>query len=97
MAGNPPRLLCKGFIECDSFAKSKSELVARLGFSDQDIDDRLEAIVWGLNHEADYLADRIGDRILWVAVTDWPPLRVYLRPNAETFGICDLLWIEEVF
>jgi hypothetical protein len=67
-----------------------------LGLTDRDIDDRLDSLIWGLNHDAQYLAERVGQRILWVAVTDWPPLRIFMRPSPDTYGIVELLWIEEI-
>ncbi|MGZ8716404.1 MAG: hypothetical protein ACXWYO_04760 [Gaiellaceae bacterium] len=96
MVGNPPQLICNGFVEADSFVKSKADLIATLDLTDRDIDDRLAALMWGLNHDAEYVAERIPGRILWVAITDWPPLRIFMRPSREVFGICELLWIEEI-
>jgi hypothetical protein len=38
-------LLCNEFIESESFQRSKTDLKAETGLSDEKIDDRLEALV----------------------------------------------------
>jgi hypothetical protein len=100
MAGIRP-LVCRGFIETDSYRKSYDDLQRRTGLSDREIDDRLESLVWAFFHEPDEdvpLVRRVAQRNLWVAVTDPPyALRVYLRPRAAVAGECEWLWVEERF
>lgn len=94
MAGTS--LLCKAFIESESFQQSKAELKAETGLSDRDIDDRLEALVWALRRDAQETAERIPGRNLWVAVTErgLPQLRVYLRPRDGDPEEAEWMWIE---
>lgn len=71
-------LRCKGFVETESFERSKAELKAESGLTDEEIDDRLEALVWVLLRDAEEVAERVPGRNLWVAVTErgLPELRV---------------------
>lgn len=98
MAGNSP-LVCRGFIETESFKYGKERLKQVLEWTDRDVDDRLEGLIWAFQHDRDPddipLTKRVGERNLWVARTDHPYLRVYLRPRAEVQLECELLWIEE--
>ena len=97
MAGIRP-LVCHGFIETETFRQAKERLKSVAGLMDREIDDRLEALVWAFQHDPDPsipLARRIGERNLWVSRTDYPYLRVYLRPRAEVADECEWLWIEE--
>jgi hypothetical protein len=97
MAGTN-RLVCLGFIESDGFAQSKERLKQLLELTDRDIDDRLEALIWAFQHDDPDIpvAERVGSRNLWVARTDFPKLRIFLRPRAGVANECELLWIEEV-
>jgi hypothetical protein len=94
MAGTS--LLCKAFIESESFERSKAELKAETGLTDQEIDDRLEALVWALRRNAQETAEQIPDRNLWVAVVErgLPELHVYLKPRDENPEEAEWLWIE---
>src|SRR4051812_6961221 len=98
MAGTS-QLVCRGFIETEGFDDSKRDLQALYGLSDREVDDRLEALVWALARGGDpALIQRVPTRNnLWVAVTPRgiPPLRIYLRPRADSGDECELLWIEE--
>jgi hypothetical protein len=94
MVGTSP-LFCGSFIETATFAQSKDRLKQLLELTDEDVDHRLEGLMWALHRDAALIAVQIGTRNLWVAVTDHPYLRVYLRPRAEVPGECELLWIEE--
>jgi hypothetical protein len=97
MAGTSPPLVCDGFIETETYERSKDLLRQRLELTDRQLDDRLEALIWALQRDREGLvARRVPDRDLWVAVTDHPYLRIYLRPRAGVAGECELLWIEEV-
>jgi hypothetical protein len=98
MAGTRPPV-CHGFIETETFKQSKERLKQILEWTDQDVEDRLEALMWAFQrdrepHEAP-MTRRVGERNLWVAVTDHPYLTVYLRPRSEVQDECELLWIEE--
>ena len=99
MAGPNP-LVCHGFIETETFARSKERLKQLLEWTDRDVDERLEALVWAFQHDRNRweapLTRQIPRRHLWVAVTDRPRLRVYLRPRRNVQDECELLWIEEV-
>jgi hypothetical protein len=99
MAGTSA-LVCHGFLETDAFKQSKERLKQLLEWTDRDVDDRLEALIWAFQHDPDPqdvpLTRRIGQRNLWVARTDHPYLRVYMRPRQEVKDECELLWIEEV-
>lgn len=78
--------------------KSRERLKQLLELTDRDIDDRLEALVWALRHNPDPdvpVVAQVENRNLWVARTDYPHLRIYLRPRAEVEGECEWLWIEE--
>ncbi len=67
-----------------------------LGLTDREVDDRLEALIWALQRDADEVSERIPGRNLWAAVTPvGVPLRIYLRPLADTPEECELMWIEE--
>jgi hypothetical protein len=92
-------LLCNEFIESESFQRSKTDLKAETGLSDQEIDDRLEALVWALRRNAQEVAERIPDRNLWVAVVEGgiPELRVYLKQSDENPELAEWLWIERRF
>jgi hypothetical protein len=95
MAGTS--LVCKGFIEAESFELSKAELKAQTGLTDTQIDDRLEALVWALHRDAEVVAKQVPGRNLWVAVTErgLPQLRIYLRPREGAPEESEWLWIEE--
>lgn len=95
MAGTS--LLCKAFIESHGFEQSKADLKANTGLTDEQIDDRLEALIWALRRDADAVAKPIPGRKLWVAVTErgLPQLRVYLRPRDGAPDEAELMWIEE--
>lgn len=98
MAGTRP-LVCHGFIETKSFRHSKQRLKELLEWTDRDIDDRLEALIWAFQRDPDPteapLTRQIEGRNLWVARTDHPYLRVYLCPRDEVENECELRWIEE--
>jgi len=98
MAGTR-QLVCHGFLETDVYRESKKRLKLVLEWTDRDVDDRIEALVWAFLHnpepDAAPLAVQIPGRNLWVARTDHPHLRVYLRPRADVEHECELLWIEE--
>jgi hypothetical protein len=98
MAGSRP-LVCHGFIETDLFEQAKERLKQLLEWTDRDIDDRLEALIWAFQHDPDPddapLTRKIPERNLWVARTDHPHLRIYLRPRPEVPDECELVWIEE--
>jgi hypothetical protein len=97
MAGSS-QLVCRGFTETETFARSKAELKELTGLSDRQIDARLEALLWALVRGGDpALVQQVPGRKLWVAVTlgGIPPLRIYLRPSSDPAEECDLLWIEE--
>ena len=89
-------LLCNEFVESGSFQRSKTDLKAETGLSDQEIDDRLEALVWALRRNSQEAAERIPDRNLWVAIVEGgiPELRVYLKQNDENPELAEWLWIE---
>jgi hypothetical protein len=67
MAGLSGALRCEGFIESREFERSKDELKARTGLTDQQIDDRLEGLVWALLRQPSAVAEQVGSRNLWVA------------------------------
>lgn len=94
MAGTS--LLCNAFIESESFEQSKAELKAETGLTDQEIDDRLEAVVWALRRDAQETAEQIPGLNLWVVVTErgLPELRIYLRPRDGMPEEAEWLWIE---
>ncbi len=98
MAGTNP-LVCHGFLETDGFKHSKERLKQLLEWTDRDVDDRLEALIWAFQHDPDPdvapLTSRVPNRQLWVARTDHPYLRVYMRPRLDVQNECELLWIEE--
>ena len=98
MAGNKP-LVCNGFIETKAFKHSKKRLKELLEWTDRDVDDRLEALIWAFQHDPDPedvpLTRKIEGRHLWVARTDHPYLRVYMRPRTHVENECELIWIEE--
>jgi hypothetical protein len=98
MAGTKP-LVCRGFVEADTFTRSKGELMRETGMTEHEVDDRLEALVWGLlrgDEDDEAVVSRIPGRNLWVAVLPRgiPPLRVYLRPRPDVAGECEWMWIE---
>ena len=69
------------------------------GMTVQDVDDRLEALVWALargDDEAEDAAVQVPGRSMWAAELPRgvPPLRVYLRPRSAKHE-CEWLWIEE--
>lgn len=92
MAGTSLR--CNGFIE--SYEQSKAELKAETGLTDEEIDDRVEAVVWALLRDPKEAAERIPGKSLWVVVTErgLPELRIYLRPRDENPDEAEWLWIE---
>lgn len=96
MAGDN-QLVCKAFIESETFRRSKDDLKQSLGLTDHQVDDRLEALVWALRRDSGLAARRIPNRDLWVAVTPRgvPPLRIYLRPRPGFPEECEWLWVEE--
>jgi hypothetical protein len=98
MAGTS-QLRCEGFIEGEGFAQSKDALKARYGLTDQQIDDRLEGLLWALRRDASAVSERVSSLNLWVAVIERgiPPLRIYLRPRPDVPAECELMWIEERF
>jgi hypothetical protein len=89
-------LRCEGFIEGDGYAQSKAELTKKHRLSDREVDDRLNALLWALRREPAAVADRIGEKDFWVAVTPRgsPGLRVFLRPRPGVITECELVWIE---
>lgn len=97
MAGLSGELRCDGFIEADTFERSKDDLKRNTGLTDRQIDDRLAGLVWALSRASSVVAERIGSRNLWVAVTTFevPLLRIYLRPRPGHPDEAELLWIEE--
>jgi|ERR1700733_525636 hypothetical protein len=96
MAGLSGELRCEGFIESDTFEKSRDELKRDSGLSDRQIDDRLEGLVWALLREPSAVAQQVGARNLWAAETPVgvPVLIVYLRPRSGTVTECEWLWIQ---
>jgi len=96
MAGTSQLLLCDGFIESKGFEKSKRDLIALSGLTDEQIDDRLEALTWEIRRDASTNTRQIRDN-LWVAVIPRgiPPLRIFLCPRSGAQAECELLWIEE--
>jgi hypothetical protein len=98
MAGLSGELRCDGFIESDTFTKSKDELKHGAGLTDRQIDDRIEALVWALLREPSAVARRVGSRNLWAAETrvGVPVLVVYLRPRVGSATECEWIWIEEL-
>ena len=94
MAGTRP-LVCEGFIETETFTRSKERLKQLLELTEQDVDHRLEGLIWALHRDPTLIVTQVGTRNLYVAVTDHPYLRVYLRPRADVGDECELLWIEE--
>ncbi len=96
MAGTS-ELRCEGFIETREFEESKTELKLAASLTDRQIDYRLEGVLWALRRDPTTVAQRVGSRNLWVAVTSRgiPLLRIYLRPRADFPAECELLWIEE--
>lgn len=95
MAGT--KLLCRGFVEAESYERSKTELKAEIGLTDEEIDDRLEAVVWALLRDPEEVAAQIPGRNLWVVITEGglPELRVFLRPRPGAPEEAEWLWIEE--
>ena len=95
MAGTS--LACEGFIESQGFEISKADLCALHELSDQDIDERLDALLWALRRDPSSVSEHVGERNLWVAVEpgSTPPLRIFLRPREGVPTDCELLWIEE--
>lgn len=91
------QLVCAGFIESETFRRSKDDLKQELGLTDRQIDDRLEALVWTLNRNAAAAAAQVPGRNLWVAITPrgLPSLRVYLRPRSDVQDECEWMWIEQ--
>jgi hypothetical protein len=96
MAGTSQLLLCDGFIESEGFERSKRDLIALSGLTDEQIDDRLEALTWEIRRDASTNTRQIRDN-LWVAVIPRgiPPLRIFLCPRPGAQAECELLWIEE--
>lgn len=98
MDGTKP-LVCHGFIESEIFRKSKERLKQLLGWTDEDVDDRLAALIWAFQHDPDPedapLTRKVPNRNLWVARTDHPYLRVYLRARVDVQNECELMWVEE--
>ena len=98
-------LACKGFIEAESFERSKAELMQETGMTPREIDDRVEAVAWALARfkgrdaeieAAEIAVQQVPNLNLWTAVIPRgiPPLRLYLRPRVEVDGECEWLWIE---
>jgi hypothetical protein len=90
-------LLCEGFIESETFERSKQDLKRLFELTDRQIDDRLHALTWSISREAGTNTQPVPNRNLWVAVIPRgiPPLRIYLRPRPGIHAECELLWIEE--
>jgi hypothetical protein len=90
-------LRCEGFVETREFEESKADLKRIASLTDRQIDYRLEGLLWALRRDPATVAQRVGSRNLWVAVTSRgiPLLRIYLRPRADLPTECELLWIEE--
>jgi hypothetical protein len=97
MAGLSGELRCEGFVEADTFEQSKNDLKTSTGLTDRQIDDRLEGLVWALMRAPMLVAERVGNRNLWVAVTTFeaPLLRIYLRPRPGSPNEAEWVWIEE--
>jgi hypothetical protein len=97
MTGLSGELRCEGFIEADTFEKSKGELKQSTGLTDRQIDDRLEGLVWALLRKPSAVAQRVGTWNLWAAETPVgvPVLVVYLRPRGNTMAECEWVWIQE--
>lgn len=95
MAGNS-LLRCEGFIEGSGFTQSKAELKKKHGLTDRDVDDRLTGLLWALRREPAAVAECVGQKDLWVAVTPRgvPALRLFLRPRPGVLTECELVWVE---
>jgi hypothetical protein len=100
MDGTSQPLICHGFIEGEGFKLSKKRLKELFEWTDEDIDVRLDSLIWAFQSDPHPdeapLTRRSGDRNLWVARIDHPHLRVYLRPRVGVQDECELMWIEEV-
>jgi hypothetical protein len=59
------RFVCSAFIETETYAQSRN-LLGHL--TDEEIDDRLSALLWALGRDPEHVAARVGQRNLWVAV-----------------------------
>lgn len=96
MAGTK-RLVCNGFIESELYTRSKADLMELLDVDEEDIDDRLEGLLWSLRRDPAANSAQVGSRNLWVAVMPYglPPLRIFLKPRDEVPDEAELLWIEE--
>jgi hypothetical protein len=96
MAGTS-QLVCTGFIESKTYKRSKADLMALLEIDDEEIDDRLKALLWSLTRDPSANSSRVGERNLWVAVTPGgiPQIRIFLRPREDVPDEAELLWIEE--
>jgi hypothetical protein len=96
MVGTKP-LVCRGFEESDIFIQARAELMATLGLSLREIDDRLEAVEWALVRDVDEVAEQVPGLNLWVALIPrgLPPLRVYFKPHTSEEAKCVWMWIEE--
>jgi hypothetical protein len=99
MAGTSP-LVCRGFVESDAFVRSRAKLMEETGMTVQEVDDRVEALVWALargdNETEDSAVQQVPGRNMWAAELPRgvPPLRLYLRPRSAEHE-CEWLWIEE--
>src|SRR5438067_894032 len=98
MAGSSA-LVCRGFLETETFSEAKAEFQEAFGLDDKAMEDRLSALQWALLRNPSPISELVGSRNLWVAVAPegLPSFRVYLRPSAGVPNECDLLWIEERF
>lgn len=99
MAGTKP-LVCREFVEAESFERTRAELMQATGLTPRQVDDRVEALEWALargDNEEDPAVEPVPDSSTWAAVIPGgvPPLRLYLRPCSAEYK-CEWLWIEEI-
>jgi hypothetical protein len=99
MAGTKP-LVCREFVEGEYFARTRAKLMQETGMTVEDVDRRIEAVVWALargdTEDDAAFVQRVPGRSIWAAELSRgiPPLRLYLRPCSEQYK-CEWLWIEE--
>lgn len=94
MAGLEETLVCRGFVESDTFRLCREQI-------DQDaraFDERIEALQWALFRDAESESRAVPGKSIRVAVTEAQPhvlkLRVYFLPGDH--NIWEILWAEEV-